>query len=152
MCLPNNSAGRPPALFARSSFVLLPLTPVVSSYVGESEYPSTTNENEKPTVTKRKRVRKPQKPGKTANNHNRRFVVHNYHDHAQDAKVQLSAADEAALATTFPTKLHELLEQANAAGLSHIVSWKEHGRCFVIHDPKAFATHIMPRYVSFYLF
>lgn len=31
-----------------------------------------------------KRRRKPQKPGKTAKQNDRHFVVHNYHDHAND--------------------------------------------------------------------
>ncbi|CAB9512695.1 Heat stress transcription factor [Seminavis robusta] len=47
---------------------------------------------------------------------------------------------------SFPTKLHDMLTNCKAEGLSHIISWKEHGRCFVIPDPKQFAARIMPCY------
>lgn len=38
----------------------------------------------------------------------------------------------------FPVKLSEMLTQVDDDGLSHIISWQPHGRCFVVHDPAAF--------------
>jgi len=45
----------------------------------------------------------------------------------------------------FPVKLHRLIEYAEAEGLTDIVGWQPHGRCFVIRDQKAFASDLMPR-------
>jgi hypothetical protein len=47
---------------------------------------------------------------------------------------------------SFPVKLHDMLDQIDNAGLSHIVSWQPHGRCIVVHKPVEFALHILPRY------
>jgi hypothetical protein len=109
---------------------------------GESyEYVGAPAEKSRP-----KRRRKPQKPGKTAKLNDRHFVVHNYHDHSADAK----AAEEGerrkgGVSVPFPVKLHSVLDQVEADGLAHIVSWQTHGRCFVIHNPKEFVDHIMPK-------
>jgi len=46
----------------------------------------------------------------------------------------------------FPIKLHHLLEECEALGLSHIISWQPHGRAFKIHNPTLFATSIMSKY------
>ncbi len=51
------------------------------------------------------------------------------------------------VSVAFPVKLHAVLDQVATDGLAHVVSWMPHGRCFVIHDPKEFVDHIMPRYV-----
>jgi len=48
----------------------------------------------------------------------------------------------------FPVKLHRLIEHAEAAGLTDIVGWQPHGRCFVIRDPDAFCQELLPRYVA----
>lgn len=116
-----------------------------------------------------KRRRKPQKPGKTAKNNDRHFVVHEYHDHAFDADDSCDQEDDtynsndnttAAAASTneehhrrrrggvtasFPMKLHEVLDQVVEDGLDHIISWQTHGRCFVIHKPKEFVEWVMPK-------
>jgi hypothetical protein len=44
----------------------------------------------------------------------------------------------------FPVKLHAVLEQVEADGFGHVVSWMPHGRSFVIHDSKEFVDRIMP--------
>ena len=44
-------------------------------------------------------------------------------------------------------KLHSLLERVEGDGLSHIISWQPHGRCFIIHKPKEFADVILPTYL-----
>lgn len=106
---------------------------------------------ETPQKKKPKRRRKPQKPGKTAKLNDRHFVVHNYHDHANDDDQDVVEQPEAGrrrggVSVSFPTKLHSVLDQVEADGLAHVVSWQPHGRCFVIHKPKEFTDHIMPHY------
>ena len=101
-----------------------------------------------------KRRRKPQKPGKTAKNYDRHFVVHNYHDHAHDSEADVEYHQESeddhqrrrgGVSIAFPIKLHAVLDQVEADGLAHVISWQPHGRCFLIHDPKEFVDHVMPR-------
>lgn len=99
-----------------------------------------------------KRRRKPQKPGKTAKMNDRHFVQHNYHDHSHDglaAALGESATAEqrrkGGVSIPFPVKLHAVLDQVEADGLAHIISWQPHGRCFVIHKPKEFVDHVMPK-------
>jgi hypothetical protein len=110
-----------------------------------------------------KRRRKPQKPGKTAKNNDRHFVVHHYHDHALDVdngdNSPHHTGDESSseechrrrggVSVAFPVKLHEVLDQVEADGFAHIISWQSHGRCFMIHKPKEFVDYIMPRYDSY---
>ena len=99
----------------------------------------------KPTVTKKRR-RKPQQPGFTAKHNQRHFVVHNYRDHA----LERDDGDEThirkgGVAVAFPLKLHAVLDQVEADGLGHVISWQPHGRCFVIHQPKVFVASVMPK-------
>jgi hypothetical protein len=104
------------------------------------------------TTPKPKRRRKPQKPGKTAKQNDRHFVVHNYHDHANDEDEPDSEKGggeqrrRGGVTVSFPLKLHAVLDQVETDGLAHVVSWQHHGRCFVIHKPKDFTEHIMPNY------
>ena len=101
-------------------------------------------------AAKPKRRRKPQKPGKTAKMNDRHFVVHNYHDHSNDP-CEETVVEEApqrrrgGVAVPFPVKLHAVLDQVEADGLAHVISWQPHGRCFVIHKPKEFVDNVMPR-------
>lgn len=99
-----------------------------------------------PPPSKPKRRRKPQKPGKTAKQHDRHFVVHNYHDHADDKDDKDSADRRGGSTASFPMKMHGILDQVETDGLSHIISWQPHGRCFVIRKPKEFANQVMPDY------
>jgi len=105
---------------------------------------------EAPPKKKAKRRRKPQKPGKTAKQNDRHFVVHNYHDHANDeddAEIeQEGGRRKGGVSVSFPSKLHSVLDQVEQDGLAHVVSWQPHGRCFVIRKPKEFTEHIMPHY------
>lgn len=104
-----------------------------------------------PQKTRPKRRRKPQKPGKTAKQNDRHFVVHSYHDHSLDQveSIMESATSgerrKGGVSIPFPVKLHSVLDQVEADGLGHIVSWQPHGRCFVIHKPKEFVDHVMPK-------
>lgn len=94
-----------------------------------------------------KRRRKPQKPGKTAKMNDRHFVHHDYHDHSADAAMEAASGErrKGGVSIAFPVKLHAVLDQVEADGLGHIVSWQPHGRCFVIHKPKEFVEHVMPK-------
>lgn len=46
----------------------------------------------------------------------------------------------------FPQKLYKLLVETESNGQDHIVSFTPSGLAFRVHDPKAFATDIIPRY------
>lgn len=52
------------------------------------------------------------------------------------------------VATPFPWKLHEMLEDASKEGNDWIVSWQTHGRSFIVHKPKVFVEKIMPTYFN----
>ncbi|CAJ1936521.1 unnamed protein product [Cylindrotheca closterium] len=105
----------------------------------------------KQDATKPRRRRKPQKPGKTAKLNDRHFVVHNYHDHANDVPENdlqdvPSSKRRGGVSMSFPIKLHAILDQVEEDGLSHVISWQPHGRCFLIHKPKEFTDYVMPKY------
>ena len=44
----------------------------------------------------------------------------------------------------FPVKLYEMLVGVEQSGDTHIVSWRNHGRCFHIECPRSFVRDIMP--------
>jgi hypothetical protein len=48
----------------------------------------------------------------------------------------------------FPTKLHVMLTRVEDEGLTDIVGWQPHGRCFIIHKPREFVEQIMPKYFN----
>jgi len=78
-------------------------------------------------------------------------VQHNYHDHSADVEgmyQQKPAASKGGVSVPFPMKLHDLLEhiQSDEPELASIVSWQPHGRCFLVHKPKDFADHVLPRF------
>jgi HSF-type DNA-binding len=174
MCVTNTTGRRhQPITFnplQLSLFQKPPLSaaPVVSVPVAVPSFPSSVSlldpipvfSNNHAEKSRPKRRRKPQKPGKTAKNNDRHFVVHHYHDHANDVDhgddVLHCEGDESSseechhrrrggVAVPFPVKLHEVLDQVEADGYAHIISWQPHGRCFMIHQPKEFVDFIMPR-------
>jgi len=85
------------------------------------------------------------------------YVEHNYHDHlhdpiAEDKTDEVTGANKrrahrGGVAVPFPEKLHYMLSQVDGEGVSHIVSWQPHGRCFIVHKPQQFVQEVMPRYV-----
>ena len=82
-----------------------------------------------------------------------RKVQHNYRDHANvtDSMSGLAVNNELAHSASdrnFPVKLHFMLNELESDGLSHIVSWQPHGRCFVVHKQEDFVSTILPMYVS----
>lgn len=112
-------------------------------------------QNQQPNVkpARPKRRRKPQKPGKTAKMNDRHFVVHNYHDHANDQPDETDVQEESqpsrrrgGVSLSFPLKLHAMLDQIEADGLAHVISWQSHGRAFLVHKPQEFVSHVMPTY------
>jgi hypothetical protein len=151
-----NSVGVHPSLIAQrlvNTFAAPKQSDYDNSYVAQpttSEFVQTSV----PEKVRPKRRRKPQKPGKTARMNDRHFVVHNYHDHAlesdeDDAEVDngddLNQRRRGGVSIAFPIKLHAVLDQVEADGLGHIVSWMPHGRCFVIHMAKEFVDLVMPK-------
>jgi HSF-type DNA-binding len=86
-------------------------------------------------------------PGKTAKNHTRHFVVHEYHDHAQDKDPTCTMTGEIGATTLFPMKLHKVLDDIERDNMEHIISWAAHGRCFMIHRPLEFVAQVLPKYV-----
>jgi len=76
-------------------------------------------------------------------------VLHDYHDHSTDPVVdptQIKHKAKGGVVIPFPVKLHSMLDAIERDGYAHIVSWQPHGRCFVVHKPKEFVSHIMPKY------
>jgi hypothetical protein len=91
-------------------------------------------------------------------------VQYNYNDHSNDIPYYFILDDnigdpDAILSnnsyklqaatggrTTFPMKVHEMLAETEEDGLAGIVSWKPHGRAFVIRNAKKFAEKVLPRY------
>lgn len=48
----------------------------------------------------------------------------------------------------FPWKLHDLLDQVDKDGLSHIISWLPGGKAFKVHKKEEFCNKIMPHYFA----
>lgn len=117
------------------------------------------------TSSNKKKYWRQQTPGKTAKMYDRHFVQHNYHDYvaaSQDTVIdvktppgKLSVTEtkrvtrggpRGGVSTPFPVKLHEMLENSEIDGHESIVSWRPHGRAFIIFKPKEFESVIMPKY------
>jgi HSF-type DNA-binding len=89
-----------------------------------------------------------------------RKVEHDYKDHAgamedpDNSSNGSSTNNKAALQASdrnFPVKLHFMLSELDADGLSHVISWQPHGRCFVVHKQDDFVKTVLPMYVSWLL-
>lgn len=50
------------------------------------------------------------------------------------------------VADSFPSKLFNMLEEAEKAGHEHIVSFLPHGKAFIIHKPDLFVLEVLPKY------
>ena len=125
----------------------------LSSFLQDQPLSCARTECDVDDLSRPKRRRKPQKPGKTAKQNDRHFVVHNYHDHSFDPDENDDEYEDengvrrrGGVTISFPTKLHSVLEQVDADGWGHVISWQPHGRCFVIRKPKEFTEHVMPHY------
>jgi hypothetical protein len=77
----------------------------------------------------------------------RQFVVHDYHDHAQE-EVQSDPITSNRIGCSnalFPMKLHQIFDFIEKGGLTHIASWAPHGRCFFIVRPNDFVDIVLSR-------
>ena len=71
---------------------------------------------------------------------------HVYHDFSNALPPTVNEPERGG--TTFPLRLHHMLSQIEMGGLSHIVSWQPHGRCFIVHQQEDFVNQVLPMYVS----
>lgn len=114
---------------------------------------STSSKADDPaTIQKQSKHRRcPRRPGMTAQNKQRIFVQHNYHDLSLEPDDAMIHTDiEGGSGTTknesFALKLHRILDETERKGMGHIISWQPHGRAFKIHNAELFTEHIMPLY------
>ena len=77
---------------------------------------------------------------------------HEYHDHVLDPfdnskvaspptrgkGIKSSSSPGTNSTTPFPTKLYEMIDEIELQGLSDVVSWQPHGRCFKVHQVSTF--------------
>lgn len=80
-------------------------------------------------------------------------VTHDYHDSTRTtfdeymrAHPNQKPAREVKTYPSFPKCLHAVLDYVRATDSESIVSWQPHGRAFIVHEPEAFAEHILPLY------
>jgi hypothetical protein len=72
-------------------------------------------------------------------------VVHAYHDHANEVeRVAENSEESNSVEESFPYKLHYMLTELETDGMDDIVSWQPHGRCFLVHNQKAFVEQVLP--------
>lgn len=58
----------------------------------------------------------------------------------------MARRDQSTSSLIFPLKMHQLLQEAENRGESHIISWLPDGRSFKVHDKKTFTNQIMPNF------
>lgn len=85
----------------------------------------------------------------TSNNNGsnqQRKVDHKYVDYVSVMEENMAGVVKAAHTSdrNFPVKLHFMLNEVTNDGLSHIVSWQPHGRCFLVHKQDDFINLILP--------
>lgn len=88
-------------------------------------------------------------------------VNHNYHDYANVSVSEINMLFPGAAVASlrqhnplasgaqqqgFAVKLYHMLADIESSGEAEIVSWRPHGRCFVVHDRKAFVERVLPSY------
>lgn len=83
----------------------------------------------------------------------RHKVLHDYHDHSFDPFkdtggfcLGVNKGHRGGVTIPFPAKLHVMLSRVDEEGMSDVVSWQPHGRCFVVHKPHEFVNKIMQQY------
>ena len=110
---------------------------------------STSSKADSVTIQKQKKQSKHRRPGMTAQNKQRIFVQHNYHDLSLEPDAIHTEMIEGGSATkneSFALKLHRILNETDKNAMGHIISWQPHGRAFKIHNAELFTEHIMPLY------
>lgn len=81
-------------------------------------------------------------------------IEHDYHDFAgvvegdevdrELLKLHHVDAKHKRSSSAFPLRLHYMLKEMEADGLSDIMSWQEHGRSFRVHDRDRFTKEVLP--------
>ena len=119
-----------------------------------SVHDGSADESSAYTVSPQRTTVKPRKPlSATAKHHPHIVTKHDYHDHAADPpEIGLSYDNHVTSkgdqsTTAFPFKFFKMLLQIDKEGLSHIVSWQPHGRCFKLHCVDSFKT-LLPRFFN----
>ena len=88
------------------------------------------------------------KPGRTSKQHERHYVVHEYHDYANEpddpAKTPIRRR-KGGVNIPFPIVLHRVIARVEEDGYGHIFGWQPHGRAFLIHKAKEFNEFILPK-------
>ena len=90
-----------------------------------------------------------EKPSAAVKNKKKQCIQHNYHDHSYDqdttSYISRSEKSKGGVTTAFPSKLYKMLDHVHniEPELAKIVSWQPHGRCFLVHKPKAFAENVL---------
>lgn len=82
-------------------------------------------------------------------------VQHHYHDFSVDLEPSPEFFDSSSsgrsgsssVAPPFPTRLYDMLQDAQANGISHIISFAPHGRAIQVHEPKKLVD-ILPKYFT----
>lgn len=87
----------------------------------------------------------------TSKGFKRHFASHNYHDFGRlrPTKTDLENTVKASkrdVHIPFPLVLHNLMEDAEIKGFANCISWRPHGRAFLIKDPKSLVEDILPSY------
>jgi HSF-type DNA-binding len=138
---------------------------MTSSQRTEKEHPLSVTSVKHPSSPRRTRPTRCIGGQKTRIRH--LITQHDYHDHAADPVVCNTVESMNALLSSskprrdsitsssnnnstssmipFPIKLYEMIEQMDSDGLSQVVSWQPHGRCFQVHEPEAFK-HLLQNY------
>lgn len=64
----------------------------------------------------------------------------------EDELEQLPSFQQEKHESSFPWKLHLMLENAENENYNHVVSWIKDGSAFKVHDSKAFVEQVLPNY------
>jgi len=137
--------------------VNLPSSASTATSSSSSSSSTTTGKRRNNSTTDGKSVKRSRcRPGTTAKGGERRFVQHNYRDHADsipeggDIDLSVYTSDGTFVkklrTAPFPIKLHIMFANMESQHLTDITSWFPHGRAFIIHQPKLFVSQIMPQY------
>ena len=65
---------------------------------------------------------------------------------AADEEARQAKRTRGGVTEPFPEKLHRMLADVQAEGLTDIISFFSHGRAFAVHDMERFVAEIMPRF------
>lgn len=67
---------------------------------------------------------------------------------SKSTRTEANSAVPSAAQASFPLKLQRILDRAEATGMKDIISWQEHGRAFLVHDPDRFILEVVSKYFS----